>query len=118
MTRRSKRYGKLVRGWDWRTTPDRLEQMEIKRLELDMSKTQFLEWCIDKQLEGMMKAAVAVSENNGIYEIKGKPFPFSHIANSSTLETIKPIEDLKGWGKWKQVIRVHDYTYGGWYFVD
>lgn len=49
--RRSLRYGKLVRGWDWRTTPDLLEKAEAKRKELNLSRTEFLELAINKLIE-------------------------------------------------------------------
>ena len=50
-TRRSQRYGKLVRGWDWRTTPSLLEKAEAKRKELNLSRTEFLEKAINQLLE-------------------------------------------------------------------
>lgn len=50
-TRRSLRYGKLVRGWDWRTTPELLEKAEKKRKELKLSRTEFLEKAISKLIE-------------------------------------------------------------------
>ncbi len=46
-TRRS-RYGKLVRGWDWRTTPELLEKAEEKRKELNLNRTEFLELAINQ----------------------------------------------------------------------
>lgn len=50
-TRRSHRYGKLVRGWDWRTTPELLAKAETKRKELNLSQTEFLELAINKLIE-------------------------------------------------------------------
>ena len=50
-TRRQSRYGLLVRGWHWRTTPERLEAAERTRKRLGMSKTQFLEHAIDLAIE-------------------------------------------------------------------
>lgn len=47
LSRRSLRYGKLVRGWDWRTTPELLEKAEKKRKELNLSRTEFLEKAIE-----------------------------------------------------------------------
>lgn len=41
--RRSQRYGKLVRGWDWRTTPERLAEMEAHRQALGIGKTEYME---------------------------------------------------------------------------
>lgn len=43
---RAARYGKLVRGWDWRTTPELLEDAEALAARLGMSKTQLLEHAI------------------------------------------------------------------------
>ena len=50
-SRRSLRYGKLVRGWDWRTTPELLEKAEAKRNELNLGKTEFLELAITSYLK-------------------------------------------------------------------
>lgn len=44
------RYGALVRGWDWRTRPERLTKAEQRRKELGLNRTQFLEYLIDKEL--------------------------------------------------------------------
>ena len=44
------RYGKLIRGWDWRTRPERLAKAEQRRGELGLNRTQFLEYLIDKEL--------------------------------------------------------------------
>lgn len=48
---RSLRYGKLVRGWDWRTTPELLEKAEAKRKELNLNRTEFLEKAINHLIE-------------------------------------------------------------------
>ena len=45
--RRQARYGKLVRGWDWRTTPERLVAAASAASELGIGKTEFLELAID-----------------------------------------------------------------------
>ena len=45
--RRQTRYGKLKRGWDWRTTPERLEKAESLVEKLGITKTEFLEAAID-----------------------------------------------------------------------
>lgn len=52
MSRRVERYGKLVRGWDWRTTPERLELAEATRKKLGVSRTHFLELLIDRSVIG------------------------------------------------------------------
>lgn len=44
--RRQTRYGKLVRGWDWRTTPELLERAEQAREKLGVTRTEFLERAI------------------------------------------------------------------------
>ena len=49
--RRQQRYGKLVRGWDWRTTPDLLKQAEEARQKLNLSQTEFLERAIAELIE-------------------------------------------------------------------
>lgn len=51
MTNRKDRYGKLVRGWDWRTHPGRLQKAEKLRQDLGLNRTEFLEYCIDKELK-------------------------------------------------------------------
>lgn len=43
----SSRYGKLVRAWDWRTTPERLARMDRSADVLKITKTQLLELCAD-----------------------------------------------------------------------
>lgn len=48
MVNRKQRYGQLVRGWDWRTTPERLEQAQKCADWLCVNRTQFIEMCIDK----------------------------------------------------------------------
>ena len=47
---RTVRYGKLVRGWGWRTSRDRLLKAEARAKSLGLSKTQYLEYSIDKEL--------------------------------------------------------------------
>ncbi len=49
--RRQSRYGKLVRGWEWRTSPELLEQAEIARSELKLTQTEFLERAITELIE-------------------------------------------------------------------
>lgn len=51
ITRRQTRYGTLVRGWDWRTTPDLLEQAEEARQKLNLSQTEFIERAITELIE-------------------------------------------------------------------
>lgn len=46
-TNRSERYGKLIRGWDWRTTKERLEKAEQLRQQLGVGKTELLEMALD-----------------------------------------------------------------------
>lgn len=60
MSDRPNRYRALVRGWDWRTRPERLAKAEERRKQLGINRTQFIEYCIDKEL-GM---------NNPTFEIK------------------------------------------------
>jgi len=49
--RRQSRYGKLVRGWDWRTNPELLEQADDARAKLNLSQTEFLERAITELIE-------------------------------------------------------------------
>ena len=49
--RRQSRYGKLVRGWDWRTNPDLLERAEKLRTELNITQAEFLERAITELIE-------------------------------------------------------------------
>ena len=49
-TPRASRYGKLVRGWDWRTTPERLQQAEAQRLQEGITRTELIERAIDLYL--------------------------------------------------------------------
>lgn len=49
-TPRASRYGKLVRGWDWRTTPERLQQAEAQRLREGITRTELIERAIDEYL--------------------------------------------------------------------
>lgn len=48
---RSLRYGKLVRGWDWRTVPELLERAEKARLKLKLTRTEFLERAITELIK-------------------------------------------------------------------
>lgn len=50
-SRFAQRYGKLVRGWDWRTTPERLSQAESLAAKLGVSKTELLEIALDSLIE-------------------------------------------------------------------
>lgn len=58
------RYGGQVRGWDWRTNPERLSKADARRQQLGMNRTQFLEYCIDKEL-GMNNPTFATKEFDG-----------------------------------------------------
>jgi len=49
--RRAERYGKLVRGWDWRTTPDLLAEAEALATRLGMNRTQLLEHALRRLIE-------------------------------------------------------------------
>lgn len=49
--RRQSRYGKLVRGWDWRTTQELLDSAEQARLKLNLDRTEFLERAIAELIE-------------------------------------------------------------------
>lgn len=49
-TRRQLRYGKLVRGWDWRTTPELLERADKARERLNITKTELIERAIEKYI--------------------------------------------------------------------
>ena len=49
--RRQSRYGNLVRGWDWRTTPELLEQADDAREKLNLSQTEFLERAITELIK-------------------------------------------------------------------
>lgn len=49
--RRIARYGKLVRGWNWRTTPELLKKADAKRQELGISQTELLERALIAFLE-------------------------------------------------------------------
>lgn len=37
------RYGRLARGWDWRTTPEFLKQAEKARKAMGITRTEFIE---------------------------------------------------------------------------
>ena len=54
-TRRATRYGNLIRGWDWRTLPDRLARMEEHRALLGISRTEYLERAIDEFLANVVR---------------------------------------------------------------
>lgn len=49
-TKRQVRYGRLTRGWDWRTTPERLQNAERLRLAQGITRTELLERAIDEYL--------------------------------------------------------------------
>lgn len=49
-SRRQARYGRLVRGWDWRTDPELLQQAENERIRRGISRTEFLELAISSLL--------------------------------------------------------------------
>jgi hypothetical protein len=49
-TRRQSRYGQLVRGWGWRTTAERLQKAEAKRIKEGITRTELLERAIDQYL--------------------------------------------------------------------
>jgi hypothetical protein len=49
-TKRQARYGKLVRGWDWRTIPERLQKAERLRLAQGITRTELLERAIDEYI--------------------------------------------------------------------
>jgi hypothetical protein len=50
LTRRAKRYGKTVRGWDWRAIPELLDQAEAFRLKNGMERTELLERALSEYL--------------------------------------------------------------------
>jgi hypothetical protein len=56
--RRQQRYGRLVRGWGWRTTPERLQQMQRFIDKHGMDKTEFLERAVDEYLDNHRADAV------------------------------------------------------------
>lgn len=49
-TQRQMRYGKLVRGWGWRTLPERLQKADAQRLKQGITRTELLERAIDEYL--------------------------------------------------------------------
>ena len=55
-SRRQSRYGQLVRGWDWRTTAERLQKAEAKRIKQGITRTELLERAIDEYLAQHGKA--------------------------------------------------------------
>jgi hypothetical protein len=64
VSNRKFRYGGQVRGWDWRTNPERLSKADERRKQLGMNRTQFLEYCIDKEL-GMNNPTFAIQNLDG-----------------------------------------------------
>lgn len=55
MVSRKVRYGQLVRGWDWRTTPERLKQMETcATYMLKIDKTTLIEFAVDYLLRSQV----------------------------------------------------------------
>ena len=51
LTKRQTRYGKLVRGWPWRTFADRLAKAEAVRVKLGINQTEMLERALDEFME-------------------------------------------------------------------
>lgn len=49
--RRGARYGRLVNGWRWRTTPDLLERADALRERLGLDQTQLIETAIQRLLD-------------------------------------------------------------------
>ena len=49
-TKRQARYGKLVRGWDWRTITKRLQKAERLSLSQGITRTELLGRAIDEYL--------------------------------------------------------------------
>jgi hypothetical protein len=43
---RERRYGKLTRGWDFRTYPELLEQAKQKAEHMGLSQTEFIEYAL------------------------------------------------------------------------
>lgn len=68
MVSRAQRYGKLVRGWDWRTTPERLEKAQRVADWLGVNRTTFIEMAIDKELK-----VVYLTEDNAGGLMVGNP---------------------------------------------
>jgi hypothetical protein len=50
-SRRSQRYGKLVRGWEWRTTPELLDKAESIKKKLNITRTELIERAIAELIE-------------------------------------------------------------------
>lgn len=48
---RAMRYGKLVRGWDWRTKQELLDAAEKARTKMKLTKTEFLELALRELIE-------------------------------------------------------------------
>lgn len=59
MSNRKARYGKLVRGFDWRTTEERLQRINVRCESLGLTKTEYIQYAIDKESMG-----------NPVFEIK------------------------------------------------
>lgn len=59
MSNRKTRYGKLVRGFDWRTTEERLQRINVRCESLGLTKTEYIQYAIDKESMG-----------NPVFEIK------------------------------------------------
>lgn len=59
MSNRKTRYGKLVRGFDWRTTEERLQRINMRCEVLKLTKTEYIQYVIDKESMG-----------NPVFEIK------------------------------------------------
>lgn len=53
------RYGRLVRGFDWRTTNERLQRIDERCSLLRLTKTEYIQYAIDKEIMG-----------NPVFEIK------------------------------------------------
>lgn len=64
-SRRQARYGRLVRGWDWRTDPELLQQAENERIKRGISRTEFLELAISSLLERNPTPRGADGEESG-----------------------------------------------------
>ena len=50
-SRRAARYGTLVLGWQWRTTPTLLAQIEKARRRLGVTQTEFMERAVTELAE-------------------------------------------------------------------
>lgn len=85
MKNRKERYGNLVRGWDWRTSPVLLSRAEKRREELNMNKTEYLEYLIEKDTDNM-------SETRFIHTVR---FDTEEISSLDLVEEIESSEDPK-----------------------